>query len=111
MASAFAGILAYGLSQLKNHGSGPVWWGQHYGPPKDDPTGPSGILPGIAGWRWIFILEGVLTCVLGIGAYFIIVDFPEKAVSTFGLKFLNQREVDFVCARIEKDRHDVIPEP
>ena len=51
MASAFAGILAYGFSQLKNHGSGPAWWGQHYGPTKADPTAPSGILPGLAGWR------------------------------------------------------------
>jgi len=110
MASAFAGILAYGLSQLKNHGSGPEWWGQHYGPTKANPDAPAGILPGIAGWRWIFILEGVLTCILALGAYFIIVDFPEKAVNTFGLKFLNQREAEFVCARIEKDRHDVIPE-
>lgn len=53
MASAFAGILAYGFSQLKNHGSGPKWWGQHYGPTEEDPTAPSGILPGIAGWRWV----------------------------------------------------------
>lgn len=53
MASAFAGILAYGFSQLKNHGSGPKWWGQHYGPTLEDPTAPSGILPGIAGWRWV----------------------------------------------------------
>ncbi|EXJ75775.1 uncharacterized protein A1O5_00282 [Cladophialophora psammophila CBS 110553] len=95
MASAFAGILAYGFSQLKNHGSGPKWWG---------------ILPGIAGWRWIFILQGVLTCILAIGSYFLIVDFPEKATDTFGFKFLNQKEVDFVVARIEKDRHDAIPE-
>jgi hypothetical protein len=111
MASAFAGILAYGLSQLKNHGSGPSWWGGIYSyPTAKNPDLPLLRHGGIAGWRWIFILEGVLTCVLGIGAYFIIVDFPEKATATFGLKFLNQEEVDFVCARIEKDRHDVIPE-
>jgi len=110
MASAFAGIIAYGFSQLKNHGSGPVWWGQHYYPTKEDPDIVAGILPGIAGWRWIFILQGVLTCVIGLGSYVLIVDFPEKATNTFGLKFLNQREVDFVVARIEKDRHDAIPE-
>ena len=111
MASAFAGILAYGFSQLKNHGSGPEWWGQHYGPTKAHPKIKPGILPGIAGWRWIFILQGVLTCVLGLGAYFLIVDFPEKASKTgLGFKFLNQKEVDFVVARIEKDRHDAIPE-
>jgi MFS family permease len=53
MASAFAGILAYGFSQLKNHGSLPAQYGQHYGPTLADPTAPSGIEPGIAGWRWI----------------------------------------------------------
>ncbi|KIW29723.1 uncharacterized protein PV07_05513 [Cladophialophora immunda] len=110
MASAFAGILAYGFSQLKNHGSGPKWWGQHYGPTAADPDAPSGILPGIAGWRWIFILQGAVTCVMAICAYVLIVDFPEKAANSFGLKFLNQAEVDFVVARIEKDRHDAIPE-
>ena len=111
MASAFAGILAYGFSQLKNHGSGPAWWGQHYGPTELDKTAPSGILPGIAGWRWIFILQGVVTCVLALAAYFLIVDFPEKAhLAGCQLPFLNEKEVQFICARIEKDRHDVVPE-
>lgn len=53
MASAFSGIIAYGFSQLKNHGSLPAKYGQHYGPTALDPTAPSGIEPGIAGWRWI----------------------------------------------------------
>ncbi len=111
MASAFAGILAYGFSQLKNHGSGPAWWGQHYGPTKLNPDIVPGILPGIAGWRWIFILQGVLTTFVGFAGYFLIVDFPEKAAKSFGLPFLNQKEVDFIVARIENDRHDAIPEP
>ncbi|EXJ92104.1 hypothetical protein A1O3_00654 [Capronia epimyces CBS 606.96] len=91
MASAFAGILAYGFSQLKNHA-------------------PSGILPGIAGWRWIFIFQGLITSLMAIVSYVLIVDFPELSTNTFGLKFLNEAEVDFVVARIEKDRHDAIPE-
>ncbi|KIW57782.1 hypothetical protein PV05_02342 [Exophiala xenobiotica] len=110
MASAFSGILAYGFSQLKNHGSGPEWWGQHYGPTKANPDAPSGILPGIAGWRWIFILQGVVTCVMAIVSFLFIVDFPELSTRSFGLKFLNEEEAAFVVARIEKDRHDAIPE-
>ncbi|EHY54185.1 hypothetical protein HRR83_008240 [Exophiala dermatitidis] len=110
MASAFSGILAYGFSQLKNHGSGPKWWGQHYGPTAANPTAPSGILPGIAGWRWIFILQGVITALLALASYVLIVDFPELSTNTFGLKFLNKAEAEFVVARIEKDRHDAIPE-
>lgn len=54
-------------------------------------------------------MEGLLTCVLGIGAYFIIVDFPEQSPSSW--KFLNQKEADFIIARIEKDRADTVVEP
>jgi hypothetical protein len=39
-----------------------------------------------------------------------IVDFPELATRTMGFKFLNDKEVAFIVARIEKDRHDVMPE-
>ena len=50
-----------------------------------------------------------MTCLVAtIGAWFI-VDFPELATQSFGAKFLNDKEVAFVVARIEKDRHDVIP--
>lgn len=39
----------------------------------------------------------------------IIVDFPELSPSSW--HFLNQREADFVIARIEYDRHDIKVEP
>ena len=50
-----------------------------------------------------------MTCVIAIASIFVIVDFPELATKSWGLKFLNQKEVDFVVARIEKDRHDAFP--
>lgn len=50
-----------------------------------------------------------MTCVLGIGSYFIIVDFPEKSPQSW--RFLNEAEAAFVVARIEQDRSDTIPEP
>jgi MFS family permease len=78
-ASAFAGILAYGLMQMSG-------------------------LAGLKGWRWIFIMEGVITCLLGIAGYFLLVDFPDQAKGSW--KFLNDKEVDFVVARIENDRAD-----
>ncbi|RMZ79651.1 hypothetical protein DV738_g3136, partial [Chaetothyriales sp. CBS 135597] len=109
MASAFSGILAYGFSQLQNHGSGPAWWGQLVVPTKANPDIEVHRMPGIAGWRWIFILQGVITCVVALIGYFFVVDFPEKATSGI-VKFLTQRESDFIVARIEKDRHDAIPE-
>ena len=112
MASAFSGILAFGMSQLAGHGSGmPEWMGIHYGPTKEDPTIPVGFSSGLAGWRWIFILQGLLTVVVGLIGWYFIVDFPEHAAKKgLGKQFLNEKEVAFVVARIEKDRHDAIPE-
>jgi len=110
MASAFSGILAYGISQMAGLGSG-EGLGQHYGPTKLNPTAPRGIQPGLAGWRWIFIMQGLITCIMGLGAFALIVDFPEKATKTWGLKFLNENEAAFVVARIQKDRHDALAAP
>jgi hypothetical protein len=31
--------------------------GAHYGPTKAHPNAPKGIAPGLAGWRWIFIMQ------------------------------------------------------
>ncbi|KAI4794644.1 retrograde regulation protein 2, partial [Aureobasidium sp. EXF-8845] len=106
LSSAFSGILAYGFSQMAGLGVG-EGLGVHFGPTKANPTRAKGIGPGLAGWRWIFIMQGLITCILAIGAYFTIVNFPEKAAHvSFGPKFLTQKEVDFVVATIEKDRHD-----
>jgi MFS family permease len=33
---------------------------------------------GYAGWRWIFILEGCLTCVVSFAFFFLLPDFPES---------------------------------
>jgi hypothetical protein len=52
-------------------------------------------------------MEGIITCVLGIGGFFLIVDFPE--LSSKSWNFLNEREAAFMVARIEKDRADAIP--
>ncbi|KAJ5152735.1 uncharacterized protein N7482_009213 [Penicillium canariense] len=83
VASALAGILAFGLMQLN---------GTH----------------GLTGWRWIFILEGVITGFIGILCYFFLVDFPDRAAKSW--KFLNQRECDFIVRRINNDRNDGHPE-
>lgn len=61
----------------------------------------------------IFILQGILTCIVAVIGAFTIADFPEKAAKTaksFAIKFLNQKEAEFVVARIERDRHDAIAE-
>lgn len=51
-------------------------------------------IQGHSGWRWIFILEGLLTMVLGTLAFFILLDFPEDA------KWLNPEERRFLQARL-----------
>ncbi|EME48560.1 hypothetical protein DOTSEDRAFT_19083 [Dothistroma septosporum NZE10] len=114
LSSAFSGILAYGFSHMNGLGDlGPAY-GQHYGPTKENPKAPSGIMSGMAGWRWIFIMQGLLTCVIAMIGAFTISDFPEKSAQkskSFALSFLTQKEADFVVARIQKDRRDAIAEP
>ncbi|KAJ5961145.1 Major facilitator superfamily domain general substrate transporter [Penicillium vulpinum] len=79
VASALSGILAFGLMQLNGK-------------------------QGLSGWRWIFILEGVITGVIGILCLFFLVDFPDRAHKSW--RFLNKRECAFIIRRINKDRND-----
>ncbi|KAI9751638.1 MAG: hypothetical protein M4579_005985 [Chaenotheca gracillima] len=53
---------------------------------------------GYSGWRWVFILEGVLTCLVAFLFYFLIPDFPEDA------KWLTEDERAYVKARLRKDQ-------
>ncbi|KAG4425901.1 hypothetical protein IFR04_000845 [Cadophora malorum] len=55
-------------------------------------------LRGYRGWRWIFILEGVLTCVVALAFFFCIPSFPEDA------KWLSASERTYVKARLQADQ-------
>lgn len=59
---------------------------------------------GLTGWRWIFIIEGTLTCALGIAGYWLLVDFPDSTRTTWS--FLGQREREWIVQRIQRDRGD-----
>ncbi|ODV65149.1 MFS general substrate transporter [Hyphopichia burtonii NRRL Y-1933] len=72
IAGAFSGLLAAAITQMDGLG-------------------------GLAGWRYIFILEGCLTVLLGVLSYFVFPDFPQDA------KFLNDREREFVTYRVKHD--------
>lgn len=61
-------------------------------------------LAGYEGWRWIFIMEGVVTALLGFVGYIFIVDFPENARQT--KRFLTAEEVEIMVSRIDADRGD-----
>lgn len=54
-----------------------------------------------------FIMQGILTIIIALVAYVTIVNFPESATKTFGLKFLNDSEAKWIIARINQDRADV----
>ncbi|KAK7211188.1 hypothetical protein V2G26_018366 [Clonostachys chloroleuca] len=87
LAVALGGILAYGISTLDG-------------------------AAGLAGWRWIFIIEGVITCALGIGSYFMLIDFPDQMLKSEKLsKFISREECAFIVNRINADRGDSQPEP
>ncbi|TFK44906.1 major facilitator superfamily domain-containing protein [Crucibulum laeve] len=60
---------------------------------------------GIAGWAWIFIIEGAITLALGVVSWFFIPDFPDKN------RFLTPEQTALVLKRIEDDRGDAIPDP
>ncbi|CAF1424144.1 unnamed protein product [Rotaria sp. Silwood1] len=73
LAGAFGGILAYGINKMDGLG-------------KQE------------GWRWIFYVEGLVTVVVGLLAFFLINDFP-----TDRPKFLSEQECNHVLVRLRTD--------
>ncbi|SDA02897.1 BZ3500_MvSof-1268-A1-R1_Chr11-1g03207 [Microbotryum saponariae] len=73
LAGAFGGLIAHGLSMMNGLG-------------------------GLAGWRWIFIIEGIVTFLVACVAPFVMTDFPEEA------NFLTQDEQQEVLRRLKADR-------
>ncbi|KAK8128676.1 hypothetical protein PG984_009784 [Apiospora sp. TS-2023a] len=72
LAGAFGGVLAYGIGRM----SGIVWE---------------------RGWRWIFILEGILTVLVAFAAYWFIHNYPKTA------KFLTEDERRYIHQRLAAD--------
>lgn len=53
---------------------------------------------GYRGWRWIFIIEGALTCVVSLFFFFLLPNFPEEA------KWLQPSERAYITARLRADQ-------
>ncbi|KAI9722909.1 MAG: hypothetical protein M1812_001357 [Candelaria pacifica] len=72
LAGAFGGVLAWGIAHMNKVG-------------------------GLGGWRWIFILEGILTVLVSLVAYFFIANYPDTA------KFLTDHERSVIHLRLKED--------
>ncbi|CAG7985548.1 unnamed protein product [Penicillium olsonii] len=72
LAGAFGGILAWAISHMDGVGN-------------------------LKGWRWIFILEGLLTVLVSIIAYLWVYNYPATA------EFLTKEEREFIQFRLKND--------
>ena len=55
-------------------------------------------IAGLSGWAWIFILEGLLTVVVGVLSFWMVHDFPDEA------KFLSEDDRARVIRRLKLDQ-------
>ena len=60
---------------------------------------------GLRGWQWMFLVQGLITIVVGVATYWWMVDFVEKSESSF--YFLTKEERNRAVTRIQNDRGDV----
>jgi len=66
LSGAFSGMAAAGIAQMDGVG-------------------------GYQGWRWIFLIEGMVTVILGVATFFVLVDTP-----ALGHKWLRPEEIRFL---------------
>lgn len=71
LAGAFGGVIAYGVGHMK-------------------------LVSGLASWRWLFILEGIPSCVSSVAVWIWLPDYPEEA------KWLSTAERELAVARLEQ---------
>ena len=76
LATAFGGLLASAIANMDGVG-------------------------GYSNWRWIFILEGLVTIIIGVTAFFTVADFPENS------KWLTAAEKQFLLDQNTKSTIDV----
>jgi MFS family permease len=66
LSGAFSGLLAAGISEMDNVG-------------------------GYKGWRWIFLIEGLITVMLGVTCFFLLIDSPRLST-----RWLDQDEIRYL---------------
>ncbi|KXS17392.1 MFS general substrate transporter [Gonapodya prolifera JEL478] len=75
--SAFSGLIAFGVADMDQ-------------------------VLGLAGWRWLFILEGTGSMLIGVLTWFILPDYPQTA------KFLSEDEKRIVIGRLPPSAPSVV---
>jgi MFS family permease len=58
---------------------------------------------GLSDWRWVFILEGILSIIVAIIAFVTVTDFPTEA------KWLTPEEKEFIVAKTHADEPHTVP--
>ncbi|KAF2467909.1 phthalate transporter [Lindgomyces ingoldianus] len=81
LVSSFSGVLSYGFMQMDG-------------------------LNGVKGWEWIFIMEGIITLLVGIAGWFSLPKFPDQEIKKPSFHFLKQDECQVIIDRLTADRGD-----
>ncbi|KAF2745035.1 MFS general substrate transporter [Sporormia fimetaria CBS 119925] len=64
----------------------------------------------IAGWRWIFIVEGAATIGIAILGFFLVIGFPDQMIASGNRHGFTERELEIILDRIDRDRKDSKPD-
>ncbi|KAF2488346.1 MFS general substrate transporter [Lophium mytilinum] len=65
---------------------------------------------GIAGWRWIFIIEGAATIGFSLLGYFRVIGFPNILLASSDRRSFTTSELLTVLNRVDRDRGDSAPD-
>ncbi|QSS56535.1 alternative sulfate transporter [Histoplasma capsulatum var. duboisii H88] len=77
-AGATSGLIAYGILHMRG-------------------------IRGLAGWQWLFIIEGLITILVGFLFIAVFPKNPENPTSLFGFHYFTEREAAFLSRRVIAD--------
>ncbi|CAK7234361.1 hypothetical protein SCUCBS95973_008909 [Sporothrix curviconia] len=65
---------------------------------------------GIAGWRWIFIIEGAITVGFAFIGYVFVLPFPDQMLASAKTGPFTREELEVILDRVERDPGDTDPD-
>ncbi|SCO35396.1 related to nicotinamide mononucleotide permease [Fusarium fujikuroi] len=75
IASAASGLIAYGILQMRG-------------------------ISGLSGWQWMFLLEGIITILIGVIFAFLMPNSPANPSNIFGHLYFTPREIHILTNRV-----------